>query len=147
MSTELKETLDELVAFYGESTFYPTREQWQKVLSHEHQGKVVMLNLLKLKTEAENPYKNGEILSCFELIERYQQYSERAVKKTGGVPGFSGMVLQAFIGNGDWDIVGLVEYPSIQSFIALFQDPDYRTGYRYREAACSDHQLLIVAPV
>ncbi len=147
MPEQSNKILDELTAFYGHSPLYPSREQWQSVLSSEHTGKVAMLNLLKLKTEAPNPYDPTETLSGFELIQCYQQYSLRAVEKVAGVAVFSGLVLQSFIGNGDWDIIGIVEYPTIDAFIALFQDADYRQGHRYREAACAHHQLIITAPV
>jgi uncharacterized protein (DUF1330 family) len=144
--TEHDEILGELVSFYGQSPLYPSKEQWQSVLSCKHSGKVMMLNLLKLKEEAINPYDEAEKLSGFELIQRYQDYSLRAVENVKGVPGFSGMVIQSLIGTGDWDIVGMVEYPDIEAFIAVFQDPDYRKGHRYRKAACINHQLLIIAP-
>ena len=140
------ETLDELVSFYGQSPLYPSKEQWQRLLSCEHSGKVVMVNLLKLNDEAINPYDESETLSGFELIQRYQEYSLRAVENAQGAPIFSGLALQSLIGSGDWDIVGMVEYPDIEAFIAVFQDPDYRKGHRYREAACVNHQLLVIAP-
>ena len=106
-----------------------------------------MVNLLKLKDQALNPYNDTETLSGFELIQRYQEYSFRAVENVKGIPGFSGLVLQSVIGAGDWDIVGTVEYPNIEAFIAVFRDPEYRKGHLYRDAACSNHQLLITAPV
>ena len=140
------ETLDEVVSFYGQSPLYPSKEQWKKVLECEHSGKVVMVNLIKLKAEATNPYDESQTLSGFELIQRYQEYSFRAVEIVHGVPALGGLVLQTLIGDGDWDIVGAVEYPDIKAFISVFQDPDYRKGHRYREAACAKHQLLIIAP-
>jgi uncharacterized protein (DUF1330 family) len=118
-------SVSELLSFYGEGDKYPSAEQWRSLLVSEHQDKVVMVN----------------------LITRYQVVSAAAVERVGGRAIYQGMIAQAVIGAGNWDVVALVEYPSIDAFIQLFQDPLYREGHLYRAAACSDHQLLLNIPL
>jgi uncharacterized protein (DUF1330 family) len=140
-------TVAELLSFYGEGDKYPSAEQWRSLLASEHQGKVVMVNLIKLADMADNPYQPGEQLSGLELMTHYQAVSAAAVERVGGRAIYQGLIAQAVIGAGNWDVVALVEYPSIDAFIQLFQDPLYREGHLSRAAACSDHQLLLSIPL
>ncbi|MEH6581824.1 MAG: DUF1330 domain-containing protein [Halioglobus sp.] len=142
-----EELTSELISFYGTGPHYPSADQWRSLLNSEHNGKIVMLNLVKLADEAEHPYDANVRLSGAELMLHYESISSAAVARVGGKTIYSGLLVGAIIGEQEWDAAACVEYPSIDAFIRLFQDPEYRKSHLYRAAGCSDHRLILSLPV
>jgi len=79
----------------------PTPKQIQAYLAIEHDGPVVMLNLLKFKPGgAATEYRKYGV----EVQELFSKIGARVI--------FSGQPEVCLIGNADWDAVTLVEYPN-----------------------------------
>jgi hypothetical protein len=87
----------------------PTRDQFKKLMSQNHKGLIVMVNLLKFKPDA------GE--------ESYRKYYAATVALMFGKAitrsVYRGKGLMPVIGNEEWDAIALYEYPSIDSFIEM----------------------------
>jgi uncharacterized protein (DUF1330 family) len=76
---------------------------------------VVMLNLLAFKPEGGR--------------ERYEEYGAAVaplLEKVGGRIVFMGASAPPLLGDGAWDLVVLVEYPTRQAFLDMIGSPEYR---------------------
>ncbi|WP_245605418.1 DUF1330 domain-containing protein [Roseicyclus elongatus] len=45
-----------------------------------------------------------------------------------------------------WDLAFSAEYPSVDAFVSMLRDPDYRKAVRHRQAAVADSRLIRMAP-
>lgn len=126
-----------------------TSESGKKFYQDFHdKGKVVMLNLLKFRSQAD--YTNSESLKPSGEItgrEAYQLYTDSVLpllKKAGSQIVFYGKSESFMIGpeSERWDAVILVEYPSVLEFMAFAQNEDYLKIAGHRTAALEDARLL-----
>ena len=99
----------------------PTPEQLQAFMALDDAGPVIMLNLLKFKPDGQAAYL------------KYAAAVQPILQKLGAKSIFAGRALFCFIGNADWDMVALVQYPSKQSFLEMINSPDYQAIHHYRE--------------
>ena len=122
---------------------YPTPEQIAALLAAPDDRPVVMLNLLKFKPEADD----GSGATGQESYERYARAMRTVVESQGGRFLWLGRVDSLVIGDADaadFDVVGIVEYPSRAKFVEI------ATSDRVREigvdrAAGLESQWLIAA--
>ena len=56
------------------------------------------------------------------------------VTKLGGKTLFIGRADFCFIGNADWDVVALIQYPSKKSFLDMINSAEYQAIHHHREA-------------
>jgi uncharacterized protein (DUF1330 family) len=109
----------------------PTPEQFAELKKYKDEGPIVMVNLLKFKPDG------GK--------ERYAQYTKVAhdiiVNKLYGRIVYRGKALSTVIGEGDWDEVLLVEYPSISAFFQMQEDSEFREALPFRTDALLDSRL------
>ncbi len=126
----------------------PTPESIQSLLARDIQGPVTMLNLLRFRSVAD--YSKSPELESDDPIsgeDAYGVYSSLTVphlEAVGGSVTFMGKGDQLLIGpsGARWDLVLLVEYPSIAAFISMTQNPAYLQGAGHRTAALKDSRLL-----
>ncbi len=92
-------------------------------MSLDHDGPVVMVNLLKFKPDggAAEYAKYGAAVS-------------QILNKIGARILFSGQARVCLIGKGDWDAVALVEYPNKMALIRMAQSAEYQAIHHHREA-------------
>lgn len=85
---------------------------------------VVMLNLLAFKPDGGR--------------ERYEEYGSAVaplLEKVGGRIVYVGVPATALMGEGSWDLVALVEYPTRQAFLDMVASPEYQAiGHLRTEA-------------
>lgn len=161
--TDKQAIVDDLVNFYGPffdpasktGNIVPSRQQWQAVVDNPHQGSIVIINFIKLREFAAYPDGSEPQLSGLEAMMRYSEVSHQKVSEVGGEFIVQGMFGGTIIGsdnginsginnsNDQWDGVGIVRYPSIQAFIALFTDAEYRRGHDHRIAATERHNMYM----
>lgn len=121
----------------------PTPEQIKDFLGHKKAGEpVFMLNLLKFKDKA--TYKDGEDISGREA---YARYAEGFAKVTAGcgtetIFGGNANVFMIGEGEGEWDAVAIVKYPSADAMFAAVSSDEYRKIHKHRRAGLAG-QLLI----
>lgn len=122
----------------------PRREQIAALLENDKAGPIRMLNLLKFKEFAEYSDGTDTGLSGAEAYQRYAAEVVPIISKTGGEVVFSGQANTLVIGDGEleWDMVSIVEYPSVAAFIGMTTSEEYKRIHVHREAGL-EHQLLV----
>jgi uncharacterized protein (DUF1330 family) len=96
---------------------------------------VVMLNLLEFKPDGGR--------------ERYEEYGAAVapmLEKVGGRVVFVGNPAAVLLGEGSWDVVLLVEYPSRQAFLEMTGSAEYRQIGHMRIEALVRGELHPVDP-
>lgn len=123
----------------------PHPDRFAELLAELPQGEpVVMLNLLRFRERAD--YKNGEPACSGRAA--YRRYGEKAIAHLQGVGAelvWHGDAKASVIAPPDeqWDEILLVRYPSIEQFVEMVTDPDYRELSKHRTAALEDARLLV----
>jgi uncharacterized protein (DUF1330 family) len=93
-------------------------------------GPVTMLNLLAFKPDG------GQ--------ERYAEYGAAVaplLERVGGRVVYGGQAAPALLGDGRWDLVALVEYPSRQAFLDMVSSPEYQAIAHLRSEALTAGEL------
>ena len=96
----------------------------------EGDGPVVMLNLLALKPDGGRA--------------RYEQYGAAVaplLARVGGRILYAGEAVPPLLGDGRWDLVALVEYPSRQAFLDMIGSPEYQAIAHLRTEALAKGEL------
>jgi uncharacterized protein (DUF1330 family) len=78
-------------------------------------GPVYMLNLLEFAPDGG--------------AERYAEYGEAVaplLERAGGRPVFAGVPAEDLIGEGHWDLLVVVEYPTRQAFLDMVSSAEYQ---------------------
>jgi uncharacterized protein (DUF1330 family) len=122
---------------------YPTQEQIQTLMNGPADQPIVMVNLLRLKPTADAP---DEGLSGEQAYRRYADRMRAFVESKGGRFIWIGRVDSQVIGTGGegFHMIGLVEYPSRQTFLEIATDPHVQEIGIHR-AAGLESQWLIAA--
>jgi len=138
----------------GAGGINPTPEQIAAVIAAHPTGPVQMVNLLKFREQAAYPddYAGDPSPDC-SGAEAYQRYGEVAlqhVAKRGGrlvlLSAVDGIVLGA-MAQDEWDQVAIVEYPAIDAFVDMGNDPDYLAATVHRTAGLARSAILATTPV
>jgi haloalkane dehalogenase len=101
----------------------PTPSQMQAFLELPDDRPIVMVNLLKFKPD------NGQA--------EYAKYAagvQPILEKLGAKILFSGKTEYCLIGQADWDMVALVQYPRKKTLLQMSVSPEYRAIHHHREA-------------
>ncbi len=99
------------------------------------QAPVVMLNLLAFKPEGGR--------------ERYEEYGAAVaplLEKAGGRIVFFGLPAPPLLGDGAWDLVVLVEYPTRAAFQEMIASPEYQAIAHLRTEALTKGELHPMDP-
>ncbi len=123
-------------------SIYPTPEQVQKLVAGPQDQPVVMINLLRFKSQADGP---EEGISGEEAYRRYGVKMREFVESKGGRFIWVGRIDSQVIGEGGdgFHAAGLVEYPSRKAFLEIASDPYVQQGIgAYREAGLESQWLL-----
>jgi len=122
----------------------PTREQIEELVSSDHQGPVVMLNLLRFRERADGGTGSGR-----DSYGRYGDSVRSLLEAAGGRVLWQGRADSVVIGDeaDAWDAVILVEYPSRARFLEMVSKPDYREVSSHRTNALVDSRLIACTEV
>jgi uncharacterized protein (DUF1330 family) len=114
----------------------PTQDQFKKLMSQQYKGPIVMVNLLKFKSEGG--------------AESYRKYYEATKELMAGKAitriVYRGNGLMPVIGDEEWDEIALYEYPSIDAFIEMNRNKENQTFVPYRTEALIDSRLYCTIP-
>ena len=94
------------------------------------EGPVYMLNLLEFASDGG--------------AERYVEYGAAVAplfEKAGGKPIFAGRPAESLIGDGNWDMVLVVSYPTRQAFLDMVSSPEYQEIEHLRSEALIRSEL------
>ncbi len=126
----------------------PTSESIAALIGRGLTGPVRMLNLLRFRDEADYSASPGlapdEPISGAEAYAIYSAHTIPLLTNVGGKVIFVGDGGPLLVGPPDvvWDQVLIVEYPTIDAFLAMTQDARYAAGAGHRSAALADSRLL-----
>lgn len=126
----------------------PTPDSIAAFTARDLSQPVTMLNLLRFRAIAD--YSECLDLAPDEPIsgkQAYDLYSRNTIpllNAVGGKATYFGRGGPLLIGPPDvrWDLILLVEYPRVQSFLDLLENPAYQSGAGHRTAALEDSRLL-----
>lgn len=106
-----------------------------------------MINLVRLHARAR--YPDDREVSGAEAYAAYGQGAAPVLARVGGRVVWRGAMEFMLIGPSDeqWDICFIAEYPSIDAFVTMIKDPDYREAMLHRQAAVSDSRLIRTEPL
>ncbi|MSO41940.1 MAG: DUF1330 domain-containing protein [Solirubrobacterales bacterium] len=82
--------------------------------------------------------------------ERYAEYGEAVaplLERVSGRPVYAGSPDGVLIGEGGWDLVVLVEYPTRQAFMDMVSSPEYQEIGHLRTEALARAELHPMDPV
>ncbi len=124
----------------------PTREDFARFREMQRAGPVHMLNLLRFRERA--AYDDGTEASGAQAYDAYARESAPVLARLGGRQVWVGRPELTLIGPSDeaWDLAFIAEYPSVDAFVAMLKDPDYRKAVRHRQAAVLDSRLVRMWP-
>ena len=116
--------------------------------SQAEDGPFVMLNLLKFKEKAEYDDETASELSGREAYQRYGEVTRQCMQKIGGRLIFAGAVTGLLLGEieENWDMVALVEYPSLDAFREMTTLPEFVSASKHRSAGLAGQLNLKVKP-
>jgi len=115
----------------------PTEEQLERLRGASDGGPIVMVNLLRFKPDGGEAYG------------RYAAAVAPLLARVGGRILNTVACRHGVIGPADerWDAVALVEYPSVQAFLEMVENPDYLATHEHREAGLADSRLILSSPI
>jgi uncharacterized protein (DUF1330 family) len=93
----------------------PNEEAFAAFSQRADDGPVYMLNLLEFRPDGG--------------AERYAEYGEAVaplLARAGGNPIFAGLPSESLIGEGTWDLMVLVTYPTRRAFLDMVGSPEYQ---------------------
>ena len=103
-------------------------------------GPVVMVNLVRFRERSLDGNGSG-----WDAYSRYSKGDMPLLKKVGGTIIWAGNVEGAVLGDlgeGRWDWVVLVHYPSRAAFLEMMTSPEYALINGDRENGVEDHVIL-----
>ncbi|MBP7649629.1 MAG: DUF1330 domain-containing protein [Phenylobacterium sp.] len=119
-----------------ENAVIPPMEQALEFFGAPEDGPFVMVNLLKFKDRAEYADGSDAQLTGREAYARYGEGVTKLVEALGGAMHYSGEVTGLMIGEVEdlWDLVALVEYPSLAAFRDMALSPEMAAIEHHRKA-------------
>lgn len=129
--------------------FQPTADQFRAFRDDPWDGPIAQVNLLKFRVKSayapEDP-EHGVDEPGAAAYARYAAAFGEIAAEVGAAPLLVGPVERYFIGNGDWDAVMVMHFPSRQAFIATLNHERYADMARHREAGLLCQELLTTRP-
>jgi uncharacterized protein (DUF1330 family) len=119
-----------------ENAVFPGKEQITSFFGGPENGPFVMVNLLKFKETAEYADGSDADLSGARAYARYGKAIQECLAAVDGKQIYAGPVTGLMIGEVEelWDMVALVEYPSLAAMQKMMSSPEYRAIEVHRKA-------------
>jgi len=123
-----------------------TGEEFNAFRNVARDGPIHMLNLVALRDEAE--YPDGRKATGAEAYAAYGRETAHILQRLGGRIVWRGKMEAMLIGPQDegWDLCFIAEYPSVDAFVAMIKDAEYRQAMVHRQAAVKDSRLIRMEP-
>ena len=119
-----------------ENAIFPSMEQITSFFGEPDNGPFVMVNLLKFKDTVEYADGSNPDLSGVQAYSRYGTAIQACLTSVGGRQIYAGPVTGLMIGEVEelWDMVALVEYPSLTAMQKMVSSPEYQAIEKHRKA-------------
>jgi len=141
-----EQAVAELVAHFGEGSGMPTAKQWADILAGPAEAPLCIINLVKLRTQAEDGSSIAAARTGLEAFLQYGAGSLPRINAAGGTMAFSGRIAGQLVGDDadDWDLGVVVRWPNRRAMLSLFQDPAYRAAFPHRRAAVARYRATVI---
>jgi uncharacterized protein (DUF1330 family) len=118
---------------------FPSMEQLTSFFGGTESGAFVMVNLLKFNEKAKYEDGSDANLSGADAYARYGKSIQACLAAVGGRQIYAGPVTGLMIGEVEdlWDMVALVEYPSLAAMQKMVSSPEYQAIEIHRKAGLS----------
>ncbi|SHI83365.1 Uncharacterized conserved protein, DUF1330 family [Shimia gijangensis] len=121
------------------------KETFRAFRDSAREGPIHMLNLVRLRDKAQ--YEDGRDVSGAEAYATYGGETAPIFDALGGCIVWRGKMEMMLIGPDKiWDLCFIAEYPSVQAFVSMISNPDYRKAMVHRQAAVQDSRLIRLEP-
>lgn len=119
-----------------------SRNTWEKFKEDQRQGPIHMLNLIRLREQAE--YPDGRASTGAKAYRAYSDMSAPVFRQLGGKIVWRGVHELTMVGphNEIWDIAFVAEYPSVRAFLDMMKNPTYQEAMGHRQAGVLDSRLV-----
>lgn len=119
-----------------DNAIFPSMEQASAFFGGPENGPFVMVNLLKFKDKAEYADGSDSDLSGAKAYARYGKAIQACLAAVGGRQIYAGNVTGLMIGEVEdqWDMIALVEYPSLSAMQKMMSSPEYKAIETHRKA-------------
>lgn len=104
-------------------------------------GPVAMVNLVRFRERSLDGNGSG-----WDAYTRYSRADMPLLKRVGGIVLWAGHVEGVAVGDlgeGRWDWVVVVHYPSRAAFLSMMTSPEYQLANVDRENGVEDHVILV----
>ena len=130
----------------------PDREAWSAFKALPQDQPIEMLNLVKVKPMADYPADHpdhGKGLSGLDAYRAYGRTTAQVFARVGGQQIWAGKPQVMVTGPQAeaWDLAFIARYPSVQAFMEMVRDPEYRELVKHRSAGVEDSRLLCLGVV
>ena len=125
-----------------------TGEEFRAFRDVPRDGPIHMLNLVALRERAE--YPDGREATGAEAYAAYGRETAHILEGLGGRIVWRGRMEAMLIGPQDgekWDLCFIAEYPSVEAFVGMIKNPEYREAMVHRQAAVRDSRLIRMEPL
>jgi len=125
-----------------------TGEEFRAFRDVPRAGPIHMLNLVALHENAE--YPDGREATGAEAYAAYGRETAHILEGLGGRIVWRGRMEAMLIGPQDgetWDLCFIAEYPSVDAFVSMIKNPEYREAMVHRQAAVRDSRLIRMEPL
>ena len=124
-----------------------TGEEFNVFRSVARDGPIHMLNLVALREVAE--YPDGRKVSGSDAYAAYGRETAPILERLGGRIVWRGRMEAMLIGPQEevWDLCFIAEYPSVDAFVTMIKDPEYREAMVHRQVAVKDSRLIRMEPL
>lgn len=130
-----------------ENALYPTHSRVEALTADTSDAPIVMLNLLRFRSQAVYPDGRETDLTGKQAYGIYALAMQKVVEAQGGKFVFAGDIASLVIGDVEdlWDTCALVEYPSAAAFAAIVGSPEVADIGVHRAAGLEGQLLIRVA--
>lgn len=128
---------------------FPSMEQASAFFKSPEVGPFVMVNLLKFKDKAEYADGSDADLTGAEAYARYGKAVQACIASIGGRQIYAGNVSGLMIGEVEdiWDMMALVEYPSLAAMQVMISSPEYQAIEHHRKAGLAGQLNVHTSPI
>lgn len=126
----------------------PTPERLMTFFGSGEDGPLVMVNLLKFKERAVYADGRETDLTGAQAYAIYGASIGPCLEAVGARSHFSGQVTGLLLGEieENWDVVALVEYPSLEAFRTMVMSPEYQAIHVHRDAGLAGQLNIRTKP-
>ena len=137
----VEEKVAELIAVYGEAS----EKRWRRVMQVPFNKPIITVSLMELPTGEVYSEELGFRGTVAEGLAKYIEATKPIIERMGIEPVFVGGQPTVLSGDDQWDALVVTKYPSVQSFVELHLDPEYREkSIPYRKITSTKRSIMMI---